>query len=120
MSEYQAAHRRACASAITALGNRIGLYAGSTRVGTVFSDTTWGTATDVTEGGVAKAQVTGSTVTITIPESTVSNGTTIDRYGIHNGSTLLRTEELPVSLVINDGSQEAQVQVTPTFKYRGE
>ncbi|AAN12584.1 gp23 [Mycobacterium phage Che9c] len=120
MSEYQAAHRRACAEVITALGNRIGLYAGSTRVGTVSADTTWGAAADITEGGIDKAQVTGSTVTITIPGGTVSNGTAIDRYGIHNGSTLLRTEELPVSLVINDGSQEAQVQITPRFKYRGE
>ncbi|QNJ56842.1 hypothetical protein SEA_REINDEER_32 [Mycobacterium phage Reindeer] len=120
MSEYQAAHRRACASAITALGNRIALYSGSTRVGTVYADTTWGEAADINEGGVDKAQVTGSQVTITIPAGTVSNGTTIDRYGILNGSTLLRTEILPVSLVVNDGGQEAQVQVTPRFKYRGE
>ncbi|QBP29686.1 hypothetical protein SEA_TYPHA_29 [Mycobacterium phage Typha] len=132
MAEYQAAHRRACAEAITALGNTIGLYAGSTRVGTVSANTTWGSATDLTEAvdpsqpvdtdnpSVDKALVTGSQVTLTIPAGTVSNGTTIDRYGILNGTTLLRTEALPVSLVINDGSQEAQVQVTPRFKYRGE
>lgn len=125
MSEYQAAHRRACCAAITALGNRVGLFAGSTRVDTtptssVYADTTWGTPTDVTEGGVAKAQSVGSTVTITIPGGTVANGTVINRYGIFNGATLLRTEALPVSITVNDGSQALQVDVTPTFKYRGE
>lgn len=120
MTVYQPAHRRACAEAITALGNRIGLYAGSTRVGTVYADTTWGAATDITEGGVDKAQVTGSTVTITIPAGTVANGTVIDGYGIFSGSTLLRRNTLPVSLTINDGSQQVQVDVTPVFTYRGE
>ncbi|UXE05239.1 hypothetical protein SSEA_SKINNY_33 [Mycobacterium phage Skinny] len=120
MATYEAAHRRACASAITALGNRIGLYAGSTRVGTVYADTTWGTATDVSEGGVAKAQVTGSKVTISIPASTVSNGTEIDGYGVFNGSTLLRRESLPATITINDGSQAISIDVTPVFKYRGE
>lgn len=120
MSEYQAAHRRACCAAITALGNRIGLYAGSTRVGTVFGDTTWGTPTDVNEGGIDKAQSIGSMTTITIPGGTVANGTIINRYGIFNGSTLLRTEALPVSLTVNDGSQSLQVDVIPSFKYRGE
>lgn len=120
MSEYQATHRRACCAAITALGNRIGLYSGSTRVGTVFGDTTWGTPTDVTEAGTAKAQAVGSTVTITIPAGTLANGAVINRYGIHNGSTLLRTEALAVSITVNDGSQALSVDVTPTFKYRGE
>ncbi|AOQ28892.1 hypothetical protein SEA_WATERFOUL_28 [Mycobacterium phage Waterfoul] len=120
MSEYQAAHRRACCAAITALGNRIGLYSGATRVGTLFADTTWGTPADVTESGVDKAQSTGSTVTITVPGGTVANGATIDRYGVFNGTTLLRTEALPVSLTVNDGSQQVQIDVTPVFKYRGE
>lgn len=120
MTVYEAAHRRACAQAITALGNRIGLYTGATRVGTVYADTTWGAATDITEGGIAKAQVTGSTVTITIPGGTVANGAVVDGYGIFNGTTLLRRNTLPVSLTINDGSQQVQVDVTPVFKYRGE
>ncbi|AMS02107.1 hypothetical protein BJD69_gp23 [Mycobacterium phage Xeno] len=120
MATYEAAHRRACASAICALGNRIGLYSNSTRVGTVYADTTWGSATDITEGGVDKAQVTGSTVTITIPGGTVSNGTVINGYGVFNGSTLLRRETLPASIAVNDGSQELKVDVTPRFKYRGE
>lgn len=118
--EYQAAHRRACAQAITALGNRIGLYAGANRVGTVYADTTWGTAADGAGGDADRAVVTGSKVTITVPASTVSNGTTITRYGIFSGSTLLRTNDLPVSMVVNDASQAFQVDVTPVFKYRGE
>lgn len=120
MTVYQPAHRRACANAITALGNRIGLYAGSTRVGTVYADTTWGDAVDGTGPDADKAVVTGSTVTITIPGGTVSNGTIVDGYGIFNGSTLLRRNTLPVSLTINDGSQAVQVDVTPVFTYRGE
>lgn len=120
MSIYADAHRNACANAITALGNRIGLYAGATRVGTVYSDTTWAGAVKITEATVDKAQATGSTVTISIPGGTVANGTVIDGYGIFNGTTLLRRETLPVSLTINDGSQPVQVDVTPVFKYRGE
>ena len=120
MSVYQAAHRRACCAAITALGNRIGLYYGATRVGTAYADTAWGTPTDITEASIDKAQSVGSTVTISVPASTVPNGTVIDRYGVFNGTTLLRTEALPISLVINDGSQDFQVDVTPRFKYRGE
>lgn len=120
MSVYADAHRNACANAITALGNRIGLYAGATRVGTVFADTTWGAAAKVTESTIDKAVSVGSTVTITIPGGTVANGTIIDGYGIFNGTTLLRREVLPVSITINDGSQSLQVDVTPTFKYRGE
>ena len=120
MSTYDPAHRRACCAAITALGNRIGLYANTTRGGTVYADTTWAAPVDVTEATVDKASSTGSTVTITIPGGTVSNGTVINRYGILNGTTLLRTEALPVSLTVNDGSQAVQVDVTPVFKYRGE
>jgi len=120
MTIYTAAHRRACAEAICALGNRIGLYAGSTRVGTVYADTTWGAATDITEGGVEKAQVTGSTVTITIPGGTVSNGTVIDGYGVFSGDTLLRRSTLPATITINDGSQPLSIDVTPVFKYHGE
>ncbi|MCC9182555.1 hypothetical protein [Mycolicibacterium mageritense] len=125
MSVYQAAHRRACCAAITALGARIGLYAGSTRVDTtptssVYADTTWGAPADITEGGIDKAQSVGSTVTISVPAGTVANGTVIDGYGIFNGATLLRRETLPIALTINDGSQAFQVDVTPRFKYRGE
>lgn len=120
MSEYQAAHRRGCCAAITALGTRIGLYANTTRVGTVYADTTWATPVDINESGIDKAASTGTQVTITIPGGTVTNGTVINRYGIFNGTTLLRTEALPVSMTINDGSQALQVDVTPTFKYRGE
>ncbi|AEL97948.1 hypothetical protein CL65_gp040 [Mycobacterium phage Patience] len=118
-SVYTDAHRNACANAITALGNRIGLYVGSTRVGTVYADTTWGSAAKVNEGGTDKAVATGSTVTITVPGGTVSNGTVITHYGIHNGSTLLRREALPLSLTVNDGSQSFSVDVTPVFKYYG-
>lgn len=125
MSEYQAPHRRACCAAITALGARVGLFAGSTRVDTtptssVYADTTWGAPTDITEASIPKAQSVGSTVTISVPAGTVANGTVINRYGIFNGATLLRTEALPIALTINDGSQSFQVDVTPTFKYRGE
>ena len=120
MSTYQPAHRIACCAAITALGNTIGLYAGATRVGTVSGTTTWGTPTNINEGGFDKAQSVGSTVSLTIPAGTVANATVINGYGIFNGSTLLRQETLPVSLTINDGSQSVQVDVTPTFKYRGE
>lgn len=133
MSEYQAAHRRACCAVITELGNRIGLFANNTRVGIVYADSTWGAPVDITEPrdasqphhatdnpNVPKAQSTGSPVTITVPPGTVANGTVINRYGIFDGSTLLRTEALPVSLTVNDGSQQVQVDVTPRFKYRGE
>ncbi|MGA5542691.1 hypothetical protein ACPCIR_12635 [Mycobacterium sp. NPDC051198] len=133
MSEYQAAHRRACCAAITALGGRIGLFYGATRVGTVYADTTWAAPVDINEPrdpsqpyhatnnpNVDKASSTGSGVTISVTASTVPNGTVINRYGIFNGTTLLRTEALPISLTINDGSQPFQVDVTPTFKYRGE
>ena len=132
-SVYTDAHRNACAAAIAALGNRIGLYYGSTRVGTVFADTTWGAAAKITEPvdatqpfhattnpNVDKARVNGTAVTLTIPPGTVPNNTTINRYGIHNGTTLLRTMDLPVSLIVNDGGQQVQVDVTPVFKYRGE
>lgn len=118
--QYQAKHRRDCAQAITDLGNRIGLYSGSTRVGTVYTDTTWGAAVDGSGPDAGYAVVTGSKVTIDVPASTVSDNTTIDRYGIFNGSTLLRTNDMPVSLVVNDGSKSFQVDVTPEFKYRGE
>ena len=116
---YQDAHLLACVSSIAALGNRIGLYVGGTRVGTVYADTTWGSAAKVTEDGFTWGKVIGSAGTITVPGGTVSNGTIIDRYGIHNGSTLLRTELLPVSLVINDGSQAFSVDVTPVTRLRG-
>lgn len=115
--QYVAAHRRACAQAVTALGNRIGLFYGATRVGTVYADSAWGTAVD---GANNYAEVTGSTVTITIPGGTVPNGTVINRYGVFNGTTLLRTNDLPVSLTVNDGSQTLQVDVTPTYRYKGE
>lgn len=133
MSVYADAHRNACANAITALGNRIGLYYGSTRVGTVYADTTWGAAVKVTEPrdasqpfnattnpNVDKAVATGTTVTISVPAIPLPNGTVIDGYGIFNGTTLLRRSDLPISLTINDGSQPFSVDVTPTFKYRGE
>ncbi|AMU76963.1 hypothetical protein [Mycobacteroides abscessus] len=131
MSEYQGAHRRACCAAITALGNRIGLFAGSTRVGTAYADTTWTTPVDINEAinpaqpvsgtnpAIDKAASTGSLVTISVPGGTVANGTVINRYGVFNGATLLRTEALPVSLTVNDGSQPLQVDVTPTFKFWG-
>ncbi|OHT67778.1 hypothetical protein [Mycobacteroides chelonae] len=117
---YQVAHRNACANAITALGNRIGLYVGGTRVGTVSADTTWGAAVDGTGPDAGRAVATGSKVTISVPGGTVANGAVIDRYGIHNGTTLLRTNDLPITMTINDGSQAFQVDVTPVFKYRGE
>lgn len=131
MSEYQAPHRRACCAAITALGNRIGLFAGTTRVGTAYADTTWATPVDINEAinpaqpvsganpAIDKAASTGSLVTISVPGGTVANGTVINRYGVFNGATLLRTEALPVSLTVNDGSQPLQVDVTPTFKFWG-
>ncbi|UJQ86102.1 hypothetical protein ZANY_33 [Gordonia phage Zany] len=116
---YQDDHLLAAANAITALGNRIGLYVGGTRVGTVYADTTWGAAAKVTEDGFTWGKSTGSAATITVPGGTLSNGAVIDRYGILNGSTLLRTEALPVALTINDASQEFSVDVTPIFRYRG-
>lgn len=118
-STYTDAHRNACANAIAALGNRIGLYVGSTRVGTVFVDTTWGGAAKVTEDGFDWAKIVGTTGTITIPGGTLANGDVINRYGVHNGTTLLRTEALPVALTVNDASQAFSVDVTPIFRYRG-
>lgn len=118
-STYQDAHLLACADAIAALGNRIGLYVGTTRVGTVYADTTWGSAAKVTEDSYTWGKKIGSTVTISVPASTVSNGTVINKYGILNGTTLLRTEDLPVSLTVNDGSQAFSVDVTPILRYRG-
>jgi len=119
MSVYNDAHLLGCANAITALGNRIGLYAGSTRVGSVYADTTWGGAAKVTEDGFTWGKSTGSAVTINVPASTVSNGTVIDGYGVFSGSTLLRRETLPISLTVNDGSQAFAVDVTPIYRYRG-
>ena len=119
MSVYADAHLLACTNAVTALGNRIGLYAGSTRVGTVYGDTTWGSATKVTEDGFTWGKAVGSTVTISVPASTVSNGTVINGYGVFSGSTMLRREVLPISLTVNDGSQAFSVDVTPTYRYRG-
>ncbi len=115
---YADAHLLACADAICALGNRIGLYYGSTRVGTVYADTTWGAAAKVTEDGFTWGKKIGSTVTISVPASTVANGTTIDGYGIFNGATLLRRETMPLSIIVNDGSQAFTVDVTPIFRYR--
>ncbi|MGC4964229.1 hypothetical protein [Gordonia sp. DT101] len=119
-STYTDAHRNACADALAALGNRIGLYtADGVRVGTVYGDTTWGTASKVTEDGYDWAKKTGSTVALTVPAVTVPNGTVIAKYGVHSGSTLLRTEDLPVSLVVNDGTQSFSVDVTPILRFRG-
>ncbi|UYL86880.1 hypothetical protein SEA_RAVENCO17_27 [Gordonia phage RavenCo17] len=118
MANYQDAHLLAATAAITALGNRIGLYVGGTRVGTVYVDTSWGAPEKVTEDGFVWGKATGSAGTITVPGGTLSNGAVIDRYGILNGSTLLRTEALPVALTINDGSQSFSVDVTPIFRLR--
>lgn len=115
---YADAHMLACADAIKALGNRVGLYYGSTRVGTVYADTTWGAAAKVTEDSNTWGKVVGSTVTISVPASTVANGTVIDGYGIFNGTTLLRRELMPLSIVVNDGAQAFTVDVTPIFRYR--
>ena len=118
-AEYEDAHLLACADAITALGNRIGLYqSNGNRVGTVYADTTWQTATKVTEGGIVYARRAGSTVTILVPSGTLSNGAVINRYGILNGSTLLRKIELPVTQTVNNGSLDFQIDVTPVYYYR--
>jgi hypothetical protein len=117
---YSDAHRNAAADAITALGNRIGLYAGAARVGTAYADTTWSPAVKVTESNVDKAQSTGSKVTISVPANTLTNGAVIDHYGVHNGSTLLRRIPLPQSITINDATQAFEIDVTPVFKLRGE
>lgn len=119
MSVYQDPHLLAIANAVGALGNRIGLYAGSTRVGTVYTDTTWGSAVKVTEDGYDWGKITGSAVTISVPASTVSNGTVIDGYGVFNGSTLLRRETLPITMTVNNGSLAFSVDVTPSYRYRG-
>lgn len=121
-SVYEDAHLLACANAITALGNRIGLYAGATKVGSAavaVADTTWGTTAKITESGVDYARRPGSTVTITIPATTVGNGTVITHYGILNGTTLLRRVLLDVALTINNGAKEAKIDITPEFLYRG-
>lgn len=118
---YEDAHLLAAATAVTNLGNRIGLFATNTKVGgagVAVADTTWAAATKVNDGGVDYGQREGSTVTITIPPGTVANGTTINRYGIFNGTTLLRKVDLPISLVVNDGSQEVKMDVKPIYRYR--
>lgn len=117
---YTDAHRNACCSAVTALGAVIGLYAGSNRVGTVAATTTWGAPAKATEGGYDWAKSVGSLVTLTVPAGTVANGTVVDGYGVHSGTTLLRRQTLPVALTVNDGSQSFQVDVTPVYRYRGE
>ncbi|AKJ71823.1 hypothetical protein TIN4_26 [Tsukamurella phage TIN4] len=119
-AEYEDAHLIAAATAITNLGNRIGLFYGNTRVGTVYTDTTWGTATAVTDNGERKGRRPGSNVTINVPASTVPNGTVIDKYGVFNGTTLLRKVPLTVSQVVNDGSQAFSIDVTPVYLYEGD
>lgn len=106
-------------NALAALGNRVGLYdSGGSRVGTAYADTTWGTAALSGSGGSRKATRTGSKVTVTVPASTVSNGTVITHYGIHNGSTLLRKVDLtPISVTVNDGSQSFTIDVTPVIDF---
>lgn len=118
MATYQDAHLLAATAAITALGNRVGLYVDNTRVGTVYVDTTWGAPAKVTEDGFTWGKSIGSAGTITVPGGTLANGAVINRYGILNGSTLLRTEALPVALTINDGTQAFSVDVTPIFRLR--
>jgi len=73
----------------------------------------------VTNPNIDKAAATGSTVTITVPAATVANGTAIDTYAIFNGTTLLRTQTLPVTLTVNDNTQPLQIDVTPTFSFWG-
>ncbi len=107
------------ASAIAALGNRIGLYLGTgTRVGTVYADTTWGSPALSGSGGTRKATVTGSEVTVNVTGGLLSNGDQITHYGILNGTTLLRKIDLePVSLTVNDGAQAFPVRVTPVIEF---
>lgn len=117
---YTDSHRNDCAAAVTSLGNTIGLYAGSTRVGTVAATTTWGTPSKVTDSGYTWAKSVGSTVTLTVPGGTLTNNTTIDGYGVHNGTTLLRRNTLPVSLTVGNAAEAFSVDVTPEYWYRGE
>lgn len=117
---YETAHLNASANAITALGNRIGLYLSTgARVGTVYADTTWGSAAAGSGGDSGKAVATGSTVTITIPASTLANGNVITQYAVFSGTTLLRRVDLPASITVNDATQALQIDVTPVFKYSG-
>lgn len=118
---YEDGYLTAAADALAALGNRIGLYTSAgARVGTAYADTTWGTAA---LSGTAPARIatkTGSKVTITVPASTVANGTVISHYGVHNGTTLLRRVDLkPITITVSDGSQAFTVDVTPSVSTDG-
>jgi len=86
----------------------------------VYVDTTWGAAAKATEDDYTWGKITGSTVTINVPGGTVPNEAVVDGYGIFSGTTLLRRETLPISLTVNDGSQAFAVDVTPSYRYRGE
>lgn len=113
---YEDAHLIDLADYQASKGNRIALFYGDTRVGTVYADTTWGTSAAVTEGGVRLGRKPGSTVTINVGASVVPNGTIIDRYGVYNGTTLLRKVGLNIAAVVNDGSIAFSVDVTPVIK----
>lgn len=116
---YEDGFLTAGADAIAALGNRIGLYTSAgARVGTAYADTTWGTAALSGSGSARVATKTGSTVTITVPASTVANSTVISHYGVLSGSTLLRKVDLtPITITVNDGSQSFTVSVTPSLVF---
>lgn len=106
--------------AVAALGNRIGLYtSGGARVGTAYADTTWGSAAVLSgAGNDRKATKTGSEVSIAVPASAVTAGTTITHYGVLNGSTLLRRVDLePVSIVVNRADMAFEVRVTPILEF---
>ena len=106
-------------TALSALGNRIGLFTSAgVRVGTVYADTTWGTATVTGTAPARKGVRTGSKVTINVPASTVATGTVISHYGIFNGTTLLRKVDLkPLTATVSDGSQAFDIDVTPTMEF---
>lgn len=118
-NSYEDGYLTAGVNALAALGNRVGLYDDEgDRVGTAYADTTWGTAALSGSVGSRKAIRTGSKVTVSVPASTVANGTTITHYGIHNGSTLLRKVGLtPISVIVNDGSQAFTIDVTPVIDF---
>lgn len=120
-NSYEDTYLTQGADALAALGNRIGLYTSAgVRVGTAYADTTWAAAV---LSGTAPARIatkTGSKVTITVPASTVANGTVISHYGVHSGTTLLRKVDLkPLTATVSDGSQAFSVDVTPVIQFDG-
>ncbi|WFN91464.1 hypothetical protein [Gordonia sihwensis] len=110
-----AAHRKQIADLIASLGAKITFHEsdpGTTGAGLIATTpasgtTTWAAATD----NGTESQVQGSAVPLLVPA-----GKTVSHYGIWNGSTFLRGEQLDSSIIVN-GTGPVSVDVTPKFTF---